>query len=112
MNVRTPQDLVVALISLFPRFREEWDEGEGHGGIGEYNCHTVFMELAPVCAGYLAEASPQTVEAFCILINDFVAAGGDMENAVSTCLLEHASQVGIRKAIKPHLSPAAKAELR
>ena len=112
MKIETPKDLVAALIDLFPGFRDEWDEGEGYGGIGQYNFHTVFMELAPFCSGYLAEASPRTVEAFCTLINNFVASGGDMENAVSTCLLEHSSQVGIAKTIRPHLSQAAKTELR
>jgi len=112
MKIQTPKDLVSALIDLFPGFREEWDEGEGYGGVGQYNFHTVFMELAPVCSGYLAEATPRTVEAFCALINALVAGGGDVENAVSTCLLEHASQVGIAKTIKAHLSQAAKAELR
>jgi hypothetical protein len=52
------------------------------------------------------------VAAFCTLINGCVSAGGDMENAVCTCLLEHASQVGIAKTIRPHLSEAAKAEMR
>jgi len=112
MKIQTPKDLVAALIELFPRFRDEWDEGEGYGGVGQFNFHTVFMELAPVCSGYLAEATPRTVEAFCALINAFVASGGDMGNAVSTCLLEHASQIGIAKTIKSHLSQAAKAELR
>ena len=112
MKIQIPQDLVAAPIDLFPKFQDEWDEGEAYGGIGQYSFHTVFMELAPVCSGYLAEASSRTVETFCTLINRFVASGGDMENAVSTCLLEHASQVGIAKTIKSHLSQAAKAELR
>lgn len=112
MNIQTPKDLVSALIGLFPGFQAEWDEGEGFGGSGQYNFHTVFMELVPFCSGYLAEASPKTIQSFCALINDLVAAGGEMENAVSTCLLEHASQVGVRKALKPYLSLAAKAELR
>jgi hypothetical protein len=112
MKIETPKDLVVAIIDLFPGFRDDWDEGEGYGEIGQYNFHAVFMELAPVCSGYLAVASPRKVQAFSALINDLVASGGDMENAVSTCLLEHASQVGIAKTIKPHLSQEARAELR
>jgi hypothetical protein len=112
MKIQTPGDLVAALIKLFPAFRDEWDGDEGHSGIRLGSFHTVFMELAPVCSGYLAEASPRTVAAFCTIINTFVASGGAMENAASTCLLEHASQVGIAETIKPHLSKAAKAELR
>jgi hypothetical protein len=40
------------------------------------------------------------------------AAGAEKENAISTCLLEHASQVKVRNIIHPHLSAAAKEELR
>ena len=112
MKIETPKDLVIALIDLFPGFRKDWDEGEGEGGIGQYNFHTVFIEFAPGCSGYIAMASPRKIVAFCALINNFIARGGDMENAVSTCLLEHASQVGIANTIKAHLSQAARAELR
>lgn len=112
MKIEMPKDLVAVLTTMFPAFRVEWDEGGAYGGIGQYNFHTVFMELAPDCAAYLAEASPRSVTAFCNIINDFVAAGGDMENAVSTCLLEHASQIGIAKPVKPHLSREARAKLR
>jgi hypothetical protein len=46
------------------------------------------------------------------MINAMVEAGGERENAISTCLLEHASQVKLRAIIRPYLSEAAKRELR
>jgi len=111
-KIETPHQLVECLISLFPKFGDEWDDGESGGSPGEYEYHTVFFDLVPDCCSYLRSSSPQTVKKFCTLINSFVAAGGNKENAVSTALLEHASQVGIAKMLKPHLSADAKAELR
>jgi hypothetical protein len=64
-----------------------------------------------VITGYL-QAAPARVGRFCDLVNAMVAAGAEKENAISTCLLEHASQVRIRNIIRPHLSAAAKGELR
>jgi len=112
MTIQTPQDLVAILDELFPGFRDEWDEDEAYGYSVDYTFHAVFTELAPVCARFLAEASPHTLKSFCILIDEFVSSGGKKENAVSTCLLEHASHVGIAKTLKPYLSQAAKSELR
>jgi hypothetical protein len=111
-DIDKPRDLVNRLIHLFPEFEAEWDEGEGYGCLGCYGYHTVFTELAPDCRSYLEKSSPATVKSFCDLINAFVSASGDKESAVSTCLLEHASQVGIRKIVNPYLSQAAKQELR
>ena len=65
------------------------------------------MRLTPVITDYLRAAPKQTVEAFCALVNNMVAAGGVKENAISTCLLEHASQVQVRSIIRPYLSVAA-----
>jgi len=108
-KVETPKELVAALIELFPAFR---DECESFGDTGVYGFHAVFSELAPSCLGYLDASTPRTIEAFCALVNQCVVDGGELENAVSTCLLEHASQIGIAKIIRPYLSPAAKADLR
>lgn len=111
--IETPSQLVDELTKLFPSFAKEWDGGESHGYDGQnFSFHSVFMELAPYCAEYLNEATSRQREAFCDLLNSMVEKGGDQENAVSTCLLEHASQVQIRKLIKPCLSKKARQELR
>jgi hypothetical protein len=73
--------------------------------------HQVIQHLAPMITGYL-QGSPAQVEDFCDLVNAMFAAGAEKENAISTCLLEHASQVKVRNIIRPHLSAAAKEELR
>jgi hypothetical protein len=73
MKIETPQDLVAALVELFPSFADEWDNGEAYGHSGDYSFCTVFMELAPVCAGLLAKATPRALKSFCALVDDFVS---------------------------------------
>ena len=85
---------------MFPAFAAEV-EGEE---VTSY--HQVVQRLAPVITGYLRDAPKQTVERFCEVVNAMVAAGSEKENAISTCLLEHASQVKVRNILRPYLSAA------
>ncbi len=103
--IQSPQELVARLIDLFPAFASELDDEE------YLSLHSVFFDFCPMSAKYLSSSSIRTVKEFCELINSMVAAGGSNENAVSTCFLEHASQIGVRKQIKPYLSPEAKREM-
>src|ERR1044072_549721 len=43
-------------------------------------------------------------------ISKAVAVDGHIENAVSTCFLEHTRQVKINRVLAPYLSPVAKAK--
>ena len=103
----SPIEFQVAMCDLFPAFAEEFEADEA---IDTY--HQVAMSLAPKLLGYLSGVSERKVRAFCTVVNDMVEAGGDQRNAIETCVLEHASQVGCRKLLKPYLSVAAKRELR
>ena len=103
----SPTALLTVLCELFPLFAAEFDEDEE---ITSH--HQVVSRLTPMITGYLQGAPKQTIEVFCSLVNEMVSAGGDNENAISTCLLEHASQVEVRNIIRPYLSAAAKHELR
>jgi hypothetical protein len=91
---------------MFPAFAAELKDEE----VSSY--HQVVQRLAPVVSGYLQGAPKQTVQRFCEVVNAMVAAGSEKENAISTCLLEHASQVKLKDIIRPYLSAAAKEELR
>jgi len=105
-NLDSPSRLANALIGLFPAFA-----GDLHGEeITTY--HQVLQRLAPRIAELLHSSPERTVKDFSALVNSMVSNGGDQENAVSTCLLEHASQIGIRKLIRSHLSNEARRELR
>jgi len=110
--MNSPQQLVDQLIKIFPEFSNDWDEGESYGYKGNYTYHCVFLEFTPVSHMIFSRATNDQITDFCKLINRIVEMGGDIENAVSTCFLEHASQVGVRKIIAPYLSTEAKEELR
>jgi hypothetical protein len=105
-SIESPANLLAAVSELFPGFETELDDEEA------ISYHNIVSALTPLLSGYLQGASKRRVEAFCDLINTMVAAGGDKENAVSTCLLEHASQVKVRRILQPYLSAGAKKELR
>jgi len=105
-DIDSPTSLAKRLTELFPSFATEL-QGEEFTSY-----HQVVLRLTPVVTEYLHKASVQTVEEFCKMINGMVAGGGEKENAISTCLLEHASQIKIRAIIRQHLNGAAKRELR
>ena len=112
-QIEQSRDLVDGLLELLPRFSEEWDEGDGfRDEEGEYSFHSIMLTFGPQSAAYLNEADRNTVQAFCELLNRSVENEGDLENAVSTCFLEHASQLGVSRVLKPHLGPKARRELR
>ncbi len=104
-TVDSPSDLAGALTALFPAFADELDDHE----IATY--HQVLQLLAPRVAAFLHSSSERATKSFAGLLNAMVSKGGDQENAVSTCLLEHASQIGIRKLIRPHLTREARSQL-
>jgi len=105
-NLDSPSHLADALIGLFPAFA-----GDLHGEeITTY--HEVLQRLVRRIAEFLHSSSERTVKEFSALVNSMFSNGGDQENAVSTCLLEHASQIGIRKMIRSHLSNEVRREVR
>ena len=104
--IADPASLARSLADMFPGFATEFDDDDLQ------TFHSVLMWLSPVIAGYLQTSDVRTKMRFCEVVDGLMEAGGEAENAVATCLLEHASQIGIYKFCKQHLGPAAKAELR
>lgn len=111
-EISSPRELADELVRIFPPFSEHWDEGESLGYDGDHTLHTVFLTFAAKSHELLHNAEPKQLEEFCTIVNSFVERGGNFENAVSTCFLEHASQLGVRKIIKPLLSAEARREVR
>jgi len=109
--IESPRDLVDHLVGIFPAFVHEWDEGEAFGYSGGDSFHAVFLTFVPKCHEFLERATPNQTKEFCRLINHLVERGGDLCNAISTCFLEHASQIGIGKTLWSHLSKAARREV-
>ena len=115
--MKNPEELKQQLIMLFPSFVNEYnDDSEDDefeiGYKSPLTHHRVWMDFAPVAYEYLSHASKKSLVKFGSLINAEVAAGTNNENAVSTCFLEHASQISVKKIIKPLLSSDSKKELR
>lgn len=109
----SPELLEQHLIKLFPLSEPEFEkEDEDIGYESPPTYHRVWMSLSPVAWKCLSGASERTLRRFVDLINREVAEGGDRENAVSTCFLEHASQIGMKMLIKGPFSKTAKSELR
>jgi len=104
--VDSPAQLFERLVALFPSFLAELQDE----AIESY--HQVVTRLTPVIKGYLGGSPDRTIEEFGHVVNLMVNAGGDRENAISTCLLEHASQLGVAKFIRPYLGETAKKALR
>ena len=100
---KEPKELQEALIELFPSFIEEVEE-EYDELYYSLTYHCVWMDFSPLAKNYLSNVGKKELKNFGLIVNKSVESGGVQENAVSTCFLEHASQIGVSHLIKPHLS--------
>lgn len=117
--MQRPQETLEQLSAIFPEFRQSWSEEEAppedglvDGVYYEWTHHAVLR-----CFLYYFSTSHEgfkkrQLERFGAWVNAAVAAGADLENAVSTCFLEHARQVKINRVLAPHLSREAKIRFR
>jgi hypothetical protein len=105
MRCRTAMELWGLLSGIFPGFAEECSEEKFPG---DATLHFVMREFLPHFSGNREDHSKRQVEALAQIINEAVTLDDDLENAVSTCFLEHLHQVGSYKALAPFLSRAAK----
>lgn len=112
--IDSPNELLDKLINFHPALKDELDEDDdiGLGYKQELTYHQIWQSFAPMAESCLTKLSKRDLSAFCNLINLMVSDGGEKENAVSTCFLEHASQIEVKKLLKPHLSKEACNELR
>jgi hypothetical protein len=106
MSYSSPQELREELIELCPAFAQD------EGGSDATNFHELVMAFNHYLRFVLSQDSPREARRFGQVVNRLVEAGGPQQNAIETCLLEHASQIGVTKLLKPHLTAAAKKELR
>lgn len=109
MNFQSPDDVRAAISAIFPQFEAEWGTDNPSRVDGGYSVHTVYR----VFLEFLVPRAhtEKQLGKVAVLINGAVLAGGDSENAVSTCFLEHLHQVGLVSALKPFLGKEAKARL-
>jgi hypothetical protein len=110
-----PQDTLRQLSEIFPSFDEWWkdeqaptEDGLVNGVYYEWRHHSVMREFLQYFASNRASFTEEQLRRVGAWINEAVSIQGDLENAVSTCFLEHTRQVKINRVLDPHLSPQAK----
>ena len=101
----TPEALIEELFAIFPEYRAAYD-GSIHDDTPTY--HSVLLAFTPFFGGQSASFSERQLRAFGEVVNKAVAAGGSLENAFGTCLLEHLHQIRASKILRPHLSKMAR----
>jgi len=106
-----PQDTLRRLCELFPTFASWW-EGEGappedgliDGVYYESTHHRVLAEFCDYFVENHRSFKEQQLKEFGAWIEEAILAGGEVENAVSTCFLEHVRQLRVEPLLRPYLS--------
>jgi hypothetical protein len=114
-----PQDTLHRLCEIFPTFADWWakeeappEDGLVDGIYYQWTHHRVMTEFLTYFSTSQAQLSEKQLQQLADWINEAVSTNGDLENAVSTCFLEHMRQVRINRVLKPYLSQQAKAKSR
>ena len=76
----------------------------------QWTHHRVMQEFLMYFAKKHSFFTERQLRRFGDWISKAVAVDGDIENAVSTCFIEHMRQVKINQVLAPYLSPVAKAK--
>jgi len=100
----SPKDTMAFLVALDPAFEAELDADDLDG----LSHHRVMMAFASHFGARHGSYSPKQLAQLGNWLNAGVAAGGELENAISTCFLEHARQLKVNRVLAPYLSPLAK----
>jgi len=100
----SPEALLEELFAIFPEYRAAYD-----GPLRDYTptYHSVLITFIPFFGGRLTSFPEKQLRAFGDLVNAAVAAGGLLEDAFATCLLEHLHQIRALQAFRPYLSESA-----
>jgi hypothetical protein len=101
---QSPEQLLEDLYAIFPAYRTcrsiQTDDAP--------TFHSVLREFTSFFGAELASFSEAQLRAFGDLVNSAVAAGGSLENAFGTCLLEHLHQIRAFLVLRPYLSEIAR----
>jgi hypothetical protein len=105
---RSPSELAEALRAIFPSLPRDFgacgesvfvDAGPTH--------HSVLREFAYFLVKDVQEFSDRQLRRFAELVARSEAAGGDLADAVRTCLLPHIRQPQVQRRLAPFLEPPA-----
>jgi len=90
----TPDQLRVALIALFPTFEPEIDADS------ETTFHSLMLKFTPFFGKHIRSFTEKQMRGFADLISLAIESPGPLENAMSTCFLEHAKQIRVTRELK------------
>jgi len=110
VETASPAQALEFLFALFPAFEKEWqtDEVESEPLNDELTYHRIMFEFIQFFGGKHATFTEDQIKRFGAWVNDSILQEGPLENAISTCFLEHMRQVKINRVLAPYLSKAAK----
>ncbi len=112
-DLQSAPALLATLCVAYPLFTDEWAlDNPFIAEDGSFSLHAVWMAFLPFWTRCVHESTAVQVGCVAALINASVAAGGRADNAVSTCVLEHAHQVKAVRDLKPALSVEARSRMR
>jgi len=110
MKNRSLEEIEGILTNIFPSYADELTvdkkEDEDFGYI--YTLHSLFRDFLSYFSSNIESFSEKQLKEIGNFINEAVEIDDDLENAISTCFLEHLHQVKANKPIKPYLSKKAK----
>jgi len=100
---QSPEELLERLFAIFPEYRAA--RSRLHGDVPTF--HTVLVEFSTFFGGPACSLSERQLRSFGDLVSVAMEAGGRLESAFATCLLEHAEQIGVWQSLRPFLSKTA-----
>jgi hypothetical protein len=103
----SPRDTIQFLVSLDPAFETELEDED----LDSMNHHAVMALFAQYFGANVGGFTVNQLRRLGDWLSAAVAAGGDIENAVSTCFLEHAHQLKVNRILRPFLSKEAKGQV-
>jgi len=103
-----PMELLASLTGIFPQFGQEdvvEDVTDSPAGVG---LPCVMHNFTQYFGADHQEFSERQLTSLGQLLDEAVMVDDQLENAVSTCMLEHLRQINGYKALSPYLSKTAK----
>ena len=115
--MQRPQDTLRQLCEIFPPFKDAWDKegappenGLVDGVYYKWTHRHVVQAFLGYFSAHHSSFSERQLQQFGSWLNRAISVANDLENAVSTCFLEHTRQVRIDRLLAPYLSRRAKNE--
>src|SRR5437762_11014473 len=102
---QSPEELLKQLFTIFPEYQSAYT-GPIHDDDPSF--HSVLIDFSTFFGRAANSSSEKQLRSFGQLVSAAVEAGGVLENAFGTCLLEHLHQIQGLRVFRPHLSKLAR----